>query len=63
MVSLHQNGACQSHRAIIFLVGLGESASDLTKRVVCKKTVTGSSQMRSRPALTYKSYHQILPPT
>ena len=48
--------------AIVFLVGLGECARDLTKCVVCKKTVTWSYQKRSRPALTYTSYHQISPP-
>ena len=41
---------------IIFLVGLGECARDLTKCVVCKKTLT-LSQKRSRPALTY---HELL---
>ena len=48
--------------AIIFLVGLGECARDLTKCVVSKNTVTWSYQKRSRPALTYASYHQISPP-
>ena len=42
--------------AIILLVGLGECARDLTKCVVCKKTLT-LSQKRSRPALTY---HELL---
>ena len=43
--------------AIILLVGLGECACDLTKCVVCKKTLTWSPQKRSRPALTY---HELL---
>ena len=38
--------------AIILLIGLGECARDITKCVVCKKTLT-LSQKRSRPALTY----------
>ena len=42
--------------AIILLVGRGECARDLTKCVVCKKTLT-LSQKRSRPALTY---HELL---
>ena len=44
--------------AIILLVGLGECLRDLTKCVVCTKTLTWSQKKkRCRPALTY---HELL---
>ena len=55
-VCLHQNGTSQSYHRDFLLVGLGECARDLTKYVVCKKTLT-LSQKRSRLALTY---HELL---
>ena len=42
--------------AVSLLVGLGECARDLTKCLVCKKTLI-LSQKRNRPALTY---HKLL---